>query len=245
MSDQGRAYVWAYSPYKGVAFTIHLALGDLANDVHHHRLWMSAKTLAWKTRTTRQTATTLLSKMVDDGFLERLSEPEVRNGRPVEYRFLMPEVAIQFAPMLEGGVSRADTGVSAELTTGVGRADTEPKKNQTTPTDTSQFEEFFTIFPTARKGSRREVRKAWDKAIKRADPAEILAGAVRYRDDPNRVDAWTKGGARWLNADGWEEGPIPAEPSSNGHRKDPPQETRNYDVDRIWAKIAEEEGVDA
>ncbi len=71
------------------------------------------------------------------------------------------------------------------------------------------FERFYAVFPTARKGSRREVRRAWDKAVLRAQPEVIIAAAERYRDDPNRQDAYTAGAARWLNRDGWEEGPLP------------------------------------
>lgn len=72
------------------------------------------------------------------------------------------------------------------------------------------FEAFYAAFPTARKGSRRDVRKAWDKALSRAAPRTLIEGAERYRDDPNREDAFTAGAARWLNRDGWEEGPLPA-----------------------------------
>jgi hypothetical protein len=73
----------------------------------------------------------------------------------------------------------------------------------------SDFEAFFAAFPTARKGARRPVRKAWDKAIRRADPPAIILAAQRYRDDPNREDEYTAGAAAWLNRDGWEEPPLP------------------------------------
>jgi hypothetical protein len=35
-------------------------------------------------------------------------------------------------------------------------------------------------------------------------------GLKRYRDDPNREDAFTKNPSTWLNADAWENGPLPA-----------------------------------
>jgi hypothetical protein len=72
------------------------------------------------------------------------------------------------------------------------------------------FERFYASFPSARKGAKRPVHKAWDQALHRgADPSDILAGAVRFRDDPNRVDAFTPGAAAWLNRDGWEEPLLP------------------------------------
>jgi hypothetical protein len=73
------------------------------------------------------------------------------------------------------------------------------------------FEAFYSAFPAARKGARRPVRKAWDQALHRgAEPLVLIAAAVRYREDPNRDDAYTVGAAPWLNRDGWEEPPLPA-----------------------------------
>ena len=46
--------------------------------------------------------------------------------------------------------------------------------------------------------------------------AQILAGAIRYRDDPNRVDQFTKYAEGWLNADGWEDEPLPPRQPSLG-----------------------------
>jgi len=78
------------------------------------------------------------------------------------------------------------------------------------------FEEFWANFPTARKGARRPTLVAWERALRRASPAEIVAGARRYRDDPNREDAYTAGAAAWLNRDGWEEGPLPVRRNGRG-----------------------------
>lgn len=71
------------------------------------------------------------------------------------------------------------------------------------------FETFWRAFPTVR-GTKAEARKAWPQAVKRAGgPATIIAGAERYRDDPNRVDQYTAGAAVWLRRDGWTEPPLP------------------------------------
>lgn len=254
MSDQGRAYVWAYSPYKGVAFTIHLALGDLANDTHQHRIWTSAKNLAWKTRTTRQTATTLLGRMAEDGFLERLSD-QAANGRPVEYRFLMPEVPIQFAPMLEGGVSRADTRVSAEITPGVSRADTEPKKNQREPKPLRApraRDPMFDAIVTACGWENMKLTRSEAGRVARAKKELAEVGAVpelilAFGDDWNRLYAGASITPQGLAANwtDYRSGKLRelAGRRENGHLKGPVRETRNYDVDGIWARIAEEEGI--
>lgn len=176
MSDQGRAYVWKHSPYKGALFTIHVALGDVANDLHDNRLWMKAGVLASKARTTRQTVVEALSRMSEDGFLERLS-PETRQHRPVEYRFLMPEVPVVFAGDVSAEptpeVSSTVTPVSALTTPGVGSDDTEPKKNQS-PTKGK------TSSPSARKPRPRDelfdaITEAWMGARGRLKPVPARA----------------------------------------------------------------------
>lgn len=70
------------------------------------------------------------------------------------------------------------------------------------------FEEFWSRYPI--KKSKRSASKAFTRALKRASFDTICAGADRYRDDPNRVDAFTQHAERWLNADGWEDGPLPS-----------------------------------
>jgi len=67
------------------------------------------------------------------------------------------------------------------------------------------FDEFWSIYP--RREAKAAARKAWDKAIKRADPADICAGAKRYRDQPGRDPKFTAHAATWLNADRWADEP--------------------------------------
>lgn len=70
-----------------------------------------------------------------------------------------------------------------------------------------EFKLFWSAYP--KNADKRTAFKAWEKAIKRADPDTVLAGAERYRDDPNRSDAYTKNAATWLNADAWENEALP------------------------------------
>ena len=81
------------------------------------------------------------------------------------------------------------------------------------PSYPADFEEFWEHYP--RKSDKRAALKAWQKAIRRASNDVLIAGAIRYAQDPNREDAFTKHGSTWLNADGWLNDPLP---DRNGSR---------------------------
>lgn len=90
------------------------------------------------------------------------------------------------------------------------------------------FEEFWSAYP--KKADKRAALKAWEQAIKRARPEDITSGAKRYRDDPNRDEAYTKNASTWLNADAWGNDPLP-------DRTRPAERSRtaNYDQQRHQA----------
>jgi hypothetical protein len=69
------------------------------------------------------------------------------------------------------------------------------------------FETFWATYP--RHEGKRKACTAWQQACRRADPREILAGARRYADDPNREPAFTAHPTTWLNRDGWADAPLP------------------------------------
>lgn len=76
----------------------------------------------------------------------------------------------------------------------------------------AQFLEFWEVYPLHR--DKRKAEKAWRNAVARAGAtadarAAIIAGAIRYRDDPNRSNEFTKYAEGWLNGDGWEDEPLP------------------------------------
>ena len=85
-----------------------------------------------------------------------------------------------------------------------------PKKTKvknTTLENTNGFDEFWDIYP--KKDDKRVAERSFENALKRASLEVILSGAQRYRDDPNREQAFTKNPSTWLNADAWENGPLP------------------------------------
>ena len=79
------------------------------------------------------------------------------------------------------------------------------RKNHAYPED---FMLFWKLYPLHK--DKRKAAQAWRNAIRETDATTILNAAKKYRDDPNRVDGYTKYPASWLNAGAWDdEDPIP------------------------------------
>jgi hypothetical protein len=76
--------------------------------------------------------------------------------------------------------------------------------------DDPGFARFWLTYP--RKVGKGEARKVWDRLIKiGVEPAEMIAGAERYRDDRDRQRAdikYTKHPGPWLNAERWTDQPA-------------------------------------
>lgn len=69
------------------------------------------------------------------------------------------------------------------------------------------FDVFWSAYP--RKVGKPKAEKAFRSALRRAPVTAIIAGAERYRDDPNRSDEFTAHPTTWLNRDGWDDPPLP------------------------------------
>jgi hypothetical protein len=71
------------------------------------------------------------------------------------------------------------------------------------------FEAFWDAYP--RKVGKKAASAAFDKARKQTSLQAICQGAARYRDDPNREDAYTAHPTTWLNEGRWDdETPLPS-----------------------------------
>lgn len=196
-------WVFNHSPLTGAPFIIHLAIADSVNDLYENVFWMRQSRLATKARCSRSTVASTIHRMLELGLLERVDELEDENFRrsrhePVRFRFLMP-------------------GTETPSTTDVQNLDIGLPGAQDTPETVAAlraFEEFWKVYP--RKLDPRSARRKWATVIRAgADPDDIIAGAIRYRDWPGRVPKYTKYPATWLAAGSWEND-LAAEPSSNG-----------------------------
>lgn len=120
-----------------------------------------------------------------------------------------PKTLTSSGEMTGGGNSAASVGDSGAGTGEQGNRGTgERELGNPSPTAPDNFATWYAIYP--RKDSKGSAEKAFPKALKEAGMEELIAGAVRYRDDPNREREFTKLPATWLNAKCWEDGPLPA-----------------------------------
>lgn len=140
-----------------------------------------------------------------DGLLEAAAEAVERFVPPDQTPNAESPQNVADVPTLSGEPS--DAG-SRKLEVGKGTGE-EVKTGATELRDPTppRFQEFWDAYPIRR--DRRKAERAFKNALKRADADEIINGARRYNDDPNRSDQYTKYAEGWLNADGWLDEPLP------------------------------------
>jgi hypothetical protein len=81
-------------------------------------------------------------------------------------------------------------------------------QKQNTETDTKGFfDEFWSVYP--RKVGKQDALKVYARCLKKATAEQILEGAKRYANDPNRLEQYTAHPATWLNRGGWEDELLP------------------------------------
>lgn len=72
----------------------------------------------------------------------------------------------------------------------------------------SEFDSFWNHYP--KKVDKGAALRAFRRAIKDLDPALVIAGAKAYAEDPNLPEKqFIKNPATWLNAEAWNNGPLP------------------------------------
>lgn len=143
-------------------------------------------------------------QLVSKGWL-RVEQTKLPNGQfgPKSWTLLSPD-----ANESATGDSTADAFHSG-TTNGLKKIKTQEDKELEKNIDIETgFAQFWSVYP--KKDDKRLARRSFDKALERASLEVIIAGAIRYRDDPNRELPFTKNPSSWLNADAWENGPLPA-----------------------------------
>lgn len=244
MSAEATGWVYRCSPYRGVPFTIHLAIADSVNDQNNYEFWMRQGVLAAKARTTRGTVNTAIEQMVAD---ELLVLVERGSGGANRYRMAMPEGAAtvyevraqttpQGARPARKGARPDDTRVRDQRAGGARPARTEPKGtqgatqgDQTLPLNAdgdaaaAGFDAFWAIWP--RKVDKHRARQAWAKAVRLVPVDTIVAAAERYAAEvAGREPRHVSHATSWLNGRRWED-----QPGANRDRQPPGGSTDGHD----------------
>ena len=92
------------------------------------------------------------------------------------------------------------------------------------------FQEFWKEYP--RKLDKGKAERAFKSALTRS-----TFGVIQYADDPNRNPDFTKYPATWLNADSWENPPLPFDKRAQKKETD-------WDAIDKWAREQDEKNAD-
>jgi hypothetical protein len=103
-------------------------------------------------------------------------------------------------------------------------------------TNQDLFDEFWKEYP--QKKDKGAAFRAFKSALNRAKFEDIIAGVIRYKNDPTRDSKFTKYPATWLNADSWENDYQSPDDSAQRRRELERQRSKQY-LDEM-AKIAEQ-----
>ena len=174
------------------------AKGLLAQLLSHAPGWrISQESLARDNGVGRDAIRTLINELLEAGYLAR-SEARERNekGYLGGYTYTTAEPT-QDNPTQDNPLHKKTITKNKEI-----------KNNERIYSD-SQFEEFWNHYP--KKVDKGAALRAFRKAAKTEDVALIINGAERYAEDPNLPEKqFIKNPATWLNAEAWNNGPLPA-----------------------------------
>jgi len=111
---------------------------------------------------------------------------------------------------------------------------TTPETETETETETDKrllFDQFWKNYPL--RVGKGAALKAFQKAIRTTNADIIIKGALRYKLDPNRSQAYTAHASTWLNAQRWLDDPLPTRNLS-------PAETKEKELQDARAKAERE-----
>ena len=153
---------------------------------------------------------TAIAELQREGWLVATREQKP-NGQLGPYRFEITESRVRLSTVAHATVVRSTVAQRTD------NKNTNVKENNNKEYKDKEFTEFWNEYP--RKLDKAKARRAFTSALTRASFEDILAGAIRYKNDPNRLDEYTKYPSSWLSADSWENGPLPDDPRAAKQRE--------------------------
>lgn len=235
MSAEAVTVVLHHSKSEGTA---KLVLWGIANHHSDSGAWPSIATLAKYAAVSERRVQQIIRELVQLG---EISIEEQGGFGQSQYKTNRYFILIQCPSDCDGSLNHK-TGVKSgavrgeiQSTSGVKPISPEPNKEPNKNLDiynNELFKEFWKEYP--KKSDKRAALRAFRSALNRASFEEILAGAIRYATDPNLPEEkqFIKNPATWLNADAWENGPLP-------ERKGKKPKT-DWEAIKRWAAESEE-----
>jgi hypothetical protein len=201
--------VWKHSKSDGRARLVLLAIADHQGEIG---AWPSLATLSKMVNASERSVQRDITYLQDIGELEvHYQQAPTRNHYKSNLYFIkLPGVTDLPTGVTNtaGGVTNTAGGVTTGVVQSLNRTITEPLEKSLV---SEMFNEFWNEYP--RKSDKRAALRAFTSALNRSSFEEILAGAIQYAHDPYLPDTkYQKHPATWLNADAWENGPLPADP---------------------------------
>lgn len=94
-----------------------------------------------------------------------------------------------------------------------------------------QFEEFWAIYP--KKTDKAQAIRMFRRAVHRVGFETILAGVIKFANDPNLPSEkrFIKNPATWLNADAWENGPLPEQKKKSSYKEEQERILKEWTLD--------------
>jgi hypothetical protein len=177
----------------------------------------------------RETVAKVHQDLIDAGWLEAAGSSKGHKQRIV-YRLALPKTGAEIRTGTESRTGtdfrsepvrkspepvRISAETSAESGTQVSKESPQEPLHEsltaqpTQPTaqsDPDDFERWWSVYP--KKEAKGDARKAWLKAVKKAEPARLIAAAALYRDRTDRQTKYTRNAATWLNGECWLDEPT-------------------------------------
>ena len=177
------------------------AKGLLAQLLSHAPGWrISQESLGHSNGVGRDAIRTLINELLEAGYLAR-SEDRERNekGYLGGYTYTTQDPSAQPTldkPTQDNPLHKNNNIKKNNL-----------KNNERIYSD-SEFDSFWNHYP--KKVDKGAALQAFKRAVKKQDPEAVIAGAKAYAEDPNLPEKqFIKNPATWLNAEAWNNGPLP------------------------------------
>ena len=177
------------------------AIGLLAQIMTHVPGWnMSINSLAQRNNVGRDQIRTAIQELEQFGYLTREQSREEGKFAETIWRTSDPTDI----PLSENSTTANPT------TKNTNTKEQQEKNNERIYSDSLEihFEAFWNFYP--KKTDKGAARRAFKKAAKTQDVKLIVDAAGRFAEDPNLPEKqFIKNPATWLNAEAWNNGPLP------------------------------------